>query len=95
MAVDTWPDTQETMAERAAGVARSTLIALFWMTLVAGPPIVGGVIGWLVTYEGEPGGPITGLLGQLPAETANVLVTREEVEAVGLDPRDVEAILNH
>lgn len=93
MAVDTWTDQQDSIAERAAGAVRFALIAFFWMAFVAGPPIVGGVLGWITTRDARSAGPVAGLIGELPSTNASILVTREEVEAVGLDPRDVEAIL--
>jgi len=93
MTVDIWHGHQDSVAERAAGVARSVFIALFWMALVAGPPIIGGVLGWVVTREDAPRGPVSFLLGNAPAALPPPLVTREEVEAVGVDPRAVDAIL--
>ena len=92
MAVDTWNDQELSFHERAATAARSIVIALFWMTLVAGPPVVGGVLGWMATRDAGRG-PLSGLLGQLPADQMGVTITREEVEAVGLDPREIKAIL--
>lgn len=92
MAVDTWNDQELSFHERAATAARSVVIALFWMTLVAGPPVVGGVLGWMATRDAGRG-PLSGLLGQLPADQMGVTITREEVEAVGLDPREIKAIL--
>ncbi|WP_420562391.1 hypothetical protein [Thalassobaculum sp.] len=92
MAVDTWNDQELSFHERAATAARSVVIALFWMTLVAGPPVVGGVLGWMATRDAGRG-PLSGLLGQLPADQMGVTITREEVEAVGLDPREIRAIL--
>ena len=65
MAVDTWNDQELSFHERAATAARSVVIALFWMTLVAGPPVVGGVLGWMATRDAGRG-PLSGLLGQLP-----------------------------
>ena len=92
MAVDTWNDQELSIHERAATAARSVVIAVFWMTLVAGPPVVGGVLGWVATRDASRG-PLTGLLGQLPADPIGVTITREEIEAVGLDPREINAIL--
>jgi hypothetical protein len=92
MAVDTWNDQGLSFHERAASAARSVVIALFWMSLVAGPPVVGGVLGWMATRDAGRG-PLSGLLGQLPADQVAVSITREEVEAVGLDPREIRAIL--
>jgi hypothetical protein len=92
MAVDTWNDQELSFHERAATAVRSVVIALFWMTLVAGPPVVGGVLGWMATRDAGRG-PLSGLLGQLPADQMGVTITREEVEAVGLDPREIRAIL--
>ena len=95
MAVDTWNDPQDSIVERAAAAVRVTLVAIVWMVLVAGPPIVGGVLGWMATRDAARSGPVSALLGQLPVgkDAGAVIVTREEVEAVGLDPRDVQAIL--
>lgn len=92
MAVDTWNDQELSIHERAALAARSVVIAVFWMTLVAGPPVVGGVLGWMATRDGDRG-PLSGLLGQLPADQMGVAITRQEVEAVGLDPVEIRAIL--
>jgi hypothetical protein len=63
------------------------------MALVAGPPVVGGVLGWMATRDGAQSGRLSGLLGQLPIDPIGVTITRQEVEAVGLDPRDIKAIL--
>ncbi|MDF1793077.1 MAG: hypothetical protein P1U88_14255 [Thalassobaculaceae bacterium] len=91
MAVDTWNDQQLTFHERAVSATRSAFIACCWMAIVAGPPVVGGVLGWMATRDAQSTRSLTGLLGQLPIDSA--IITREEVEAVGLDPRDVRAIL--
>lgn len=92
MAVDAWNDHELSFHERAAQAARSVVIAAFWMTLVAGPPVVGGVLGWMATRDAGRS-PLSGLLGQLPSDPMDVTITREEVEAVGLDPREIKAIL--
>lgn len=92
MAVDTWNDQHLSFHERAAIAVRSVVIAVFWMALVAGPPVVGGVLGWMATRD-TGRSPLSGLLGQLPADQMGVTITREEVEAVGLDPREIKAIL--
>lgn len=92
MAVDTWNDQELSIHERAATAVRAVVVALFWMTLVAGPPIAGGVLGWMATRDAGRS-PLSGLLGQLPAEQRGVIITRDEVEAVGLDPREIGAIL--
>lgn len=93
MAVDTWSDQQDSVSDRANAAVRFVLVAFTWMALVAGPPIVGGVLGWMATRDMSRSGPVSGLLVQLPTEDVPALVTREEVEAVGLEPRDVQAIL--
>lgn len=95
MAVDTWNSNRESVSERATGVVRFAVVAFVWMAVVAGPPIIGGLLGWMVTRDMVRPAPVGGLLGQLPAEVTPVLVTREEVEAVGLDPSDVRAILSN
>lgn len=92
MAVDTWGDQQLSFNERAAAAVRSVVIAVFWMALIAGPPVVGGLLGWMTTRDAVST-PMNGLLGALPEQDAAASITREEVEAVGLDPREVRAIL--
>ena len=93
MAVDTWNDQHLSFVERASSALRSVAIAVFWTGLVAGPPVVGGVLGWMATRDAERTGPLSGLLGQLSDDRMGVTITREEVEAVGLDPREIKAIL--
>lgn len=93
MAVDTWNDQHLSLFERAFPALRFVAIAVFWLGLVAGPPVVGGVLGWMATQEVGESGPLSGLLGQLPDDQVGVTITREEVQAVGLDPSDVKAIL--
>lgn len=95
MAVDTWNDQKDSVSERASGAIRFALVACVWMAIVAGPPVVGGLLGWMVTRDMVRPSPASGLIGQLPAKATPVLVTREEVEAVGLDPSDVRAILSN
>ena len=93
MAVDTWNDQHLSLFERASSAFRSVAIAVFWMGLVAGPPVIGGMLGWMATQDADQVGPLSGLLGQLPADQVGVTITREEVEAVGLDPSEIKAIL--
>ena len=92
MTVDAWDDQQLSFNERAAAAVRSVVIAVFWMALIAGPPVVGGVLGWMTTRDAVSG-PMSGLLGALPEQDPAVAISREEVEAVGLDPGEVRAIL--
>ncbi|WP_281684251.1 hypothetical protein [Thalassobaculum salexigens] len=89
MAVDTWNDQELSFHERAATAARSVVIALFWMTLVAGPPVVGGVLGWMATRDAGRG-PLSGLLGQLPADQMGVTITRGAIAANVTSPTHIE-----
>lgn len=95
MAIDSWNEAEDRMIDRAMSALRSVLIALAWILVIAGPPVAGGVLGWLATADGRGVSAIVGLLGQLPADAQGEMISRAEIEAVGLDPKEVEAILTH
>ncbi|MCR9073387.1 MAG: hypothetical protein NXI18_16985 [Alphaproteobacteria bacterium] len=95
MAVDAWNAHRESVFGRTSSAIRFAIVAFAWMVIIAGPPIVGGLLGWMATRDMTRSSPVSGLLGQLPEQSVPVLVTLEEVEAVGLDPRDVQAIIKH
>jgi hypothetical protein len=88
MTVDVWSNPQDTLADRAGGAVRYALIVVVWMALVAGPPIVGGVLGHLSTHEPSWSQAMT-----VDLDPAPPLISRQEIEAVGLDPEQLGALL--
>lgn len=92
MTVDSWDNADVPVAGRVFAAVRSTLIVIVWTLVLVGPPIAGGVVGWALTSE-RHGVPFAGLIGEVPVSDLEATVSRQEIEAVGLDPRDLKVII--